>query len=186
MRVFGKVPKKAGPETTCGVIVHYGRSLATLQSTATALATGPTTFVFSAVNSEASNSRMHAHLPRLVSHVMGKAAPTSHCSVGAFARPRACVQIRRRLASTSSLTPDNPGPIRFKPKAGFLPPHPARLHGCRQMAWLPKLNAGLRPQQEQFNGPSDNQEEAAKVAMLEKAMKGRQPTDLKLRCKFRP
>ena len=40
-------------------------------------------------------------------------------------------------------------------------------------------------QAEQFNGPIDNQEEAARVAILEKAMKGRQPTDLMLRCKFR-
>ena len=36
----------------------------------------------------------------------------------------------------------------------------------------------------QFDGPSDDHEEAAKVAMLEKAMKGRQPTDLMLRCEL--
>ncbi|KAI0075960.1 Mg2+ transporter protein cora-like protein [Panus rudis PR-1116 ss-1] len=35
---------------------------------------------------------------------------------------------------------------------------------------------------DQFDGPGDGQEEAAKVAILEKAMKGRQPTDLMLRC----
>lgn len=60
-----------------------------------------------------------------------------------------------------------------------------QLTGRRGLSWLPKLGVGLRPQHEQFNGPMDNQEEAAKVAILEKAMKGRQPTDLKLRCKFR-
>ncbi|KAF9815799.1 hypothetical protein IEO21_04383 [Rhodonia placenta] len=47
------------------------------------------------------------------------------------------------------------------------------------MAWLPKFN--LR-QSEPYSEPSDGQEEAAKVAILEKAMKGRQPTDLMLRC----
>lgn len=57
----------------------------------------------------------------------------------------------------------------------------------RGLSWLPKLGLGYRqPQDDAFNGPTDNQEEAAKVAILEKAMKGRQPTDLKLRCKFRP
>ena len=47
------------------------------------------------------------------------------------------------------------------------------------MSWFPKLN--LRPN-EQFDGPSDGLEEVTKVAILEKAMKGRQPTDLMLRC----
>ncbi|KAH9917315.1 Mg2+ transporter protein cora-like protein [Fomitopsis serialis] len=47
------------------------------------------------------------------------------------------------------------------------------------MAWLPRLN--LRPS-EPDSEPSDGLEEAAKVAILEKAMKGRQPTDLMLRC----
>ncbi|GJE86613.1 CorA family magnesium transporter [Phanerochaete sordida] len=47
------------------------------------------------------------------------------------------------------------------------------------MSWIPKFRT---KQEEQFNSPSDNQEEAARVAILEKAMKGRQPTDLMLRC----
>lgn len=47
------------------------------------------------------------------------------------------------------------------------------------MSWLPKLKP--RPT-EPFSEPSDGQEEAAKVAILEKAMKGRQPADLMLRC----
>ena len=49
------------------------------------------------------------------------------------------------------------------------------------MSWIPKFSF---KQQDTFNGPLDNQEEAAKVAILEKAMKGRQPTDLLLRCTF--
>lgn len=51
--------------------------------------------------------------------------------------------------------------------------------GHRNLAWLPRLN--LRSS-ESCNEPSDGLEEAAKVAILEKAMKGRQPADLMLRC----
>ena len=50
------------------------------------------------------------------------------------------------------------------------------------MSWIPKFGT---KQADQFDGPIDNQEEVARIAMLEKAMKGRQPTDLMLRCKFR-
>lgn len=53
--------------------------------------------------------------------------------------------------------------------------------GCRNLAWLPRLPS--RPS-ESCNEPSDGLEEAAKVAILEKAMKARQPTDLMLRCTF--
>lgn len=52
--------------------------------------------------------------------------------------------------------------------------------GSRYMSWIP-YKLGFT-KNDQFNGPNDNQEEAAKVALLEKAMKGRQPTDLLLRC----
>lgn len=63
-------------------------------------------------------------------------------------------------------------------------------HGCllpegrghRGLAWLPRLN--LRSSEACHNEPSDGLEEAAKVAILEKAMKARQPTDLMLRCTF--
>ena len=68
------------------------------------------------------------------------------------------------------------------------PTNYASLHfGTRHMSWLPRLGVSFRSAQDNsFNSPTDNQEEAAKVAILEKAMKGRQPTDLKLRCKLRP
>jgi magnesium transporter len=38
---------------------------------------------------------------------------------------------------------------------------------------------------DQCDDPMDNQEEATRAAILDKAMKGRQPTDLMLRCMFR-
>ncbi|KAK7676354.1 hypothetical protein QCA50_011767 [Cerrena zonata] len=47
------------------------------------------------------------------------------------------------------------------------------------MSWFPKLNPRSN---DQFDGPSDGPEEATKVAILERAMKGRQPADLMLRC----
>lgn len=50
----------------------------------------------------------------------------------------------------------------------------------RHISWTPKLN----PRPVEFNGLSDQQEDAAKAAILEKVMKGRQPTDLMLRCKL--
>ncbi|THH18862.1 hypothetical protein EW146_g2199 [Bondarzewia mesenterica] len=51
--------------------------------------------------------------------------------------------------------------------------------GTRAMSWATRLNSWLG---ESFLGPADGQEEAAKVAILEKAMKSRQQTDLMLRC----
>jgi len=47
------------------------------------------------------------------------------------------------------------------------------------MSWLPRLS---RKPSEPNSEPSDGQEEAVKAAILEKAMKGRQPADLMLRC----
>lgn len=65
-------------------------------------------------------------------------------------------------------------------RLGLPPPISAATpYGKRHLSWLPKFGT---KQSEQFEGPSDNQEEAAKIAILEKAMKGRQPTDLMLRC----
>jgi hypothetical protein len=59
---------------------------------------------------------------------------------------------------------------------------PITLHNiyARHISWTPKLN----PRPVEFNGLSDEQEDAAKAAILEKVMKGRQPTDLMLRCKL--
>jgi magnesium transporter len=55
-------------------------------------------------------------------------------------------------------------------------------HTCqgyaRLIAWSPHTN----PRPAESRGMSDEQEDAAKAAILEKVMKGRQPTDLMLRC----
>lgn len=60
-----------------------------------------------------------------------------------------------------------------------LPRHSFAHVAQRRLFWSQKSTLQA---QEHFNGPSDGQEEAAKVAILEKVMKGRQPTDLMLRC----
>jgi magnesium transporter len=50
--------------------------------------------------------------------------------------------------------------------------------GLRHLSWLSKTHS----KSVESNGFSDFQEEEAKAAILEKVMKGRQPTDLMLRC----
>ena len=49
---------------------------------------------------------------------------------------------------------------------------------ARSIAWSPHTH----PRSPEYRGLSDEQEDAAKAAILEKVMKGRQPTDLMLRC----
>jgi hypothetical protein len=65
-----------------------------------------------------------------------------------------------------------------------------RTHVQRSWSLSPLIHvsrfATLNSQSAEFNGLSDGQEEAAKIAILEKVMKGRQPTDLMLRCTFAP
>lgn len=56
--------------------------------------------------------------------------------------------------------------------------HPVSPGLRRFTTWLQRLGRPQDPQEE----PTDGTEQAAKIAMLEKAMKGRQPTDLMLRC----
>lgn len=51
----------------------------------------------------------------------------------------------------------------------------------RQMSWVSRLLTRSRPS-EPFPPISDGQDEAARSAILEKVMKGRQATDLMLRC----
>ncbi|KZP17489.1 cora-domain-containing protein [Athelia psychrophila] len=50
--------------------------------------------------------------------------------------------------------------------------------GSRPASWFAKLN----PNPEESNCPSGREEEEARAAILENVMKGRQPTDLMLRC----
>lgn len=53
----------------------------------------------------------------------------------------------------------------------------------RQMSWLKKFT-GFGRGAESFSPISDGHDEAARSAILEKVMKGRQPTDLMLRCSY--
>jgi magnesium transporter len=50
--------------------------------------------------------------------------------------------------------------------------------GLRHLSWISKT----KNKSVEFNDFSESQEEEAKAAILEKVMKGRQPTDLMLRC----
>lgn len=50
----------------------------------------------------------------------------------------------------------------------------------RQISWSFKA----QPRPTEFNELPDNEEDVARVAILNKVMKGRQPTDLMLRCKW--
>lgn len=115
--------------------------------------------------------------------------------VGLVATRRGFSRLSPHLVGSPSITsqiPSHPprGAREIYLRARFLAPlrpcplDPRRHSGirveARQMSWT-KLNLGT----DQFDdGPSDGQEEAAKTALLEKAMKGRQPTDLMLRCEL--
>jgi hypothetical protein len=73
----------------------------------------------------------------------------------------------------SSLTRE---PLSFLDCTKRILPHAALGHISRLATW--------KAYSSELNGLSDGQEEAAKVAILEKVMKGRQPTDLMLRCTY--
>jgi len=64
-------------------------------------------------------------------------------------------------------------------------PHNALLVPVRHFH-LASWKKFFRPKVHESPGMSDTQEEIAKAAILEKVMKGRQLTDLMLRCKFSP
>lgn len=76
-----------------------------------------------------------------------------------------------------SVTPATSRTTRKRVPGPFHDPHGSRS-GARSMSWVSRFNRPLDP----WSGNSDGQEEAAKAAILEKAMKGRQQTDLMLRC----
>ena len=65
------------------------------------------------------------------------------------------------------------------PRTGVGVPAVSRV---RQLSWIPRFT---RKSHDQFDSPPDSEEEAARVTLLEKSMRSRQPTDLKLRCMFR-
>ena len=54
---------------------------------------------------------------------------------------------------------------------------------ARRMSWVARFRGQA---QEPFDNLSDGQDEAARAAIMEKVMQGRQPTDLMLRCKVSP
>ncbi|KAI0938491.1 hypothetical protein AcW1_010255 [Taiwanofungus camphoratus] len=115
------------------------------------------------------------------SHVGGLISSFRRCNVYLSKAPL----LRRTCSRRAGIGRVSRSPTQYCPGSlsGRLPTHakitPSRCLGIRQMSWLPKLKP--RPT-EPFSEPSDGQEEAAKVAILEKAMKGRQPADLMLRC----
>ena len=127
---------------------------------------------------------MHAKILKLVNHVMGLSLAAT-ISSRSLARSGTSQTLHGHTSSTLRLCQSRAGGVLSLNERRSFSRIPAQINSRRYLSWLPKLGTGLRPQHDQFNGPMDNQEEAAKVAILEKAMKGRQPTDLKLRCKLR-
>jgi hypothetical protein len=56
----------------------------------------------------------------------------------------------------------------------------------RNASWKTTLNSlgWMNQKNEGFGNVPDNEEDAIRAAILDKALKGRQPSDLMLRCKF--
>lgn len=86
--------------------------------------------------------------------------------------------------SAAKLKPPPPLPHSF--------PNDARRHTLtpalrrvltRHFSWAKLFNGKAYERQDE---PSDGQDDAARAAILEKVMKGRQPTDLMLRCESAP
>ncbi len=122
--------------------------------------------------------RMHTvRFARSASHVMGPSPPLFVGLCNTYSR-------RTALGCLRSIHFSRPTLLTSPRNVSSRPPRiqSSSTLRTRHASWIPKLN--LR-KPDQFNGPLDNQEEAARVAFLEKAMKGRQPTDLLLRCKLR-
>lgn len=81
-----------------------------------------------------------------------------------------------RLLSTLALR----RPYSLPVLTSIRPTYPASdPHCARQISWIPGFN---RRGNDIPEGSREGQEEAAKAAILERAMKGRQPTELMLRC----
>jgi hypothetical protein len=129
---------------------------------------------------------MHTGLSKSgLSHVMGLAsgglpsAPTAfsfcvHRTTSTSFRPHPVKT--HSYSRLCSWAPSALGRIRTCPR-----PRNPNFGALRAIAWAAKMKA-----QHEFNGPGDGQEEAAKAAILDKVMKGRQPTDLMLRCQSSP
>jgi hypothetical protein len=132
------------------------------------------------------NLRMHTGCWRTYSsHVMGYSTRVAHssrgyslsCRLPFSSRPRRCLQTVRSLAVLQrSIHHLSNGAHSWPWRAAVLSHY---SHPCaRSFAWSPYAH----PRPADDRGLSDEQEDAAKAAILEKVMKGRQPTDLMLRC----
>ncbi|KAH9849033.1 cora-domain-containing protein [Lenzites betulinus] len=87
---------------------------------------------------------------------------------------RTCLStLHARIPCRGSLSQSSCGSF---PDTNYACPSGPRMR--RFTTWLQRLGKTESPQEE----PTDETEQAAKIAILEKAMKGRQPTDLMLRC----
>lgn len=128
--------------------------------------------------------RMHIGWKNYTSHVTGKyafrtssfAIPNGSCRfsliVPSQGRQFTCESVRRDCVR--------------HPNVGYMhTPHrfyqrmTSHSRNSRQISWSFKS----QPQPTEFNDIPDNEEDVARAAILNKVMKGRQPTDLMLRCK---
>ncbi|EMD34734.1 hypothetical protein CERSUDRAFT_116927 [Gelatoporia subvermispora B] len=115
-----------------------------------------------------------SHVKALSGSSLGRCA-TSHFLSTPLLRRTCSSSITNRVTSLSDFGGIFPARPRFTPRCTRI----SLPYSVRHLSWLPKLSK--RPS-EPYTEPSDGQEEAVKAAILEKAMKGRQPTDLMLRC----
>jgi len=102
--------------------------------------------------------------------------------------------VNGRNAYTHNILFGRSGPFRaiatsYRNRQAFLPningqfPHGTKLipqRGSRGITWSWKAPSRSK----EFAEVPDNEEDAARAAILDKVMKGRQPTELMLRCKF--
>ncbi|KAL0958032.1 hypothetical protein HGRIS_000208 [Hohenbuehelia grisea] len=91
-------------------------------------------------------------------------------------RPACSIQANYGRITSRTMALSSPWTCYTKSKCPSLWP----FSPVRQMSWATRLIS--RPITVNHNTPSDTEEEVAKAAILEKVMKGRQPTDLMLRC----
>ncbi|KAL5521712.1 MRS2 [Sanghuangporus sanghuang] len=116
---------------------------------------------------------------RQVNHVM---------NLVQYARPQrqlASVLSRRSLSTVQRAPRLREDPVKVLGSSHVLnrrsnPVHGIHVHS-RNVSWLNRFRRDSRSS-EPFSSTSDGQDEAGRVAIIEKVMKGRQPADLMLRC----
>lgn len=129
-------------------------------------------------------SRMHTLFWRLATrHVANPTVSASstrgllppHAYAPLHILPRTCQTLDTRPLTLSSATRRYGFPVFASRPRSVLEPRTRSFS-----TWLQRFSH--RRHSDPLDEPSDCHEEAAKIAMLEKAMKGRQPADLMLRC----